>query len=117
MFIYHLSIVLIVYFFCCLQETAHKAKVAAAHGPSKAAGERRVRELQAQLHESEAALAAAQEHVHQLTQGLDASNDLIQVPTHPYIPFGFKIRFNFKIPPGRFPYSAFSDLTITMMHE
>ncbi len=58
---------------------ASKAKLNAAQSPGKAASERRVRELQAHLHESEANLVSAQEHAHQLTQGLDASNDLIQV--------------------------------------
>ena len=54
----------------------------AAHSPSKAAAERRAEKLRLELQETEAALAAARDHVQQLTQGLDASNDVIQASLH-----------------------------------
>ena len=60
---------------------AQKAKLHAAHSLSKSASERKLRELQSELHSTQADLATAHDHMHQLTQGLDASNDVIQV--HP----------------------------------
>ncbi|KAK9819108.1 hypothetical protein WJX74_002074 [Apatococcus lobatus] len=60
------------------QDVAQKEKARAAHSPSKAAAEHRAQKLRLELQESEAALTAARDHVQQLTQGLDTSNDDLQ---------------------------------------
>ncbi len=64
-----------------MQDAARKAKVHAVHSPSKAAGDRKTRDLEKQLQDCDSKLEAAQGHVHELTLGLNASNDVIQVWT------------------------------------